>query len=109
MRLRDVDLLVRYIEDRDFSQARLGRYAGVSRQFIHKLTSGETRTCSQRVGELIEEALAVLPGTLFAAEVSPVRRQRVASSAPSGRPRTEGTSARAAAQRGAFADARSHS
>ena len=89
MRLKDVDLLVRYIEDRDFSQARLGRYAGVSRQFIHKLTTGETRTCSQRVGELIEEALAVLPGTLFALEESPVRRSRVASNAtPRGRAST---------------------
>lgn len=105
MRLRDVDLLVRYIEDRDFSQARLGRYAGVSRQFIHKLTSGETRTCTQRVGELIEEALGVLPGTLFAAEESPVRRQRVASSAPSGKPRAAQHSARAAPQRGALAEA----
>lgn len=78
MKLRDADLLVRYMEVRDFSQARLGRYAGVSRQFIHKLTSGQTRTCSERVGELIEEGLSVLPGTLFAPEQSTAARPRVA-------------------------------
>ncbi|GAA1714790.1 hypothetical protein [Brachybacterium phenoliresistens] len=81
MKIRDRDLLIQYMEDRDFSQARLGRYAGVSRQFIHKLTSGETRTCSQRVGTLIEEGLAVLPGTLFVPEKSCVGRESVASGA----------------------------
>lgn len=77
MKLRDADLLSRYMEDKDFSQARLGRYAGVSRQFIHKLVSGETRTCSDRVGALIEEGLSVLPGTLFMPEQSIAARPRV--------------------------------
>lgn len=79
MKLRDTDLLARYMEAKDFSQARLGRYAGVSRQFIHKLVTGETRTCSERVGRLIEEGLSVLPGTLFAPEESIGARPRVAS------------------------------
>lgn len=77
MKLRDSDLLVRYMQAKDFSQARLGRYAGVSRQFIHKLTSGDTRTCSRKVGELIEEALSVLPGTLFVPEESIAARPNV--------------------------------
>lgn len=77
MKLRDSELLVRYMAAKDFSQARLGRYAGVSRQFIHKLTSGETSTCSPQVGTLIEEALSVLPGTLFVPGESPQAGPRV--------------------------------
>ena len=71
MKLRDPNLLMRYMEAKEFSQARLGRYAGVSRQFVNQLVHGERRTCSPRVGRLIEEALSVLPGTLFLPEVSP--------------------------------------
>lgn len=78
MKLRDSDLLARYMQAKDFSQARLGRYAGVSRQFIHKLVSGDTKTCSRQVGELIEEALSVLPGTLFVPEESRVTQRSVA-------------------------------
>lgn len=78
MKLRDADLLARYMDAKDFSQARLGRYAGVSRQFIHKLVAGETKTCSERVGALIEEGLSVLPGTLFVPEASITARPRVA-------------------------------
>lgn len=77
MKLRDAELLARYMEAKDFSQARLGRYAGVSRQFIHKLVSGETRTCSDGVGRLIEEGLSVLPGTLFTPEQSIAGRPSV--------------------------------
>lgn len=77
MKLRDAELLARYMEAKDFSQARLGRYAGVSRQFIHKLVTGETRTCSEKVGTLIEEGLSVLPGTLFVPEVSSQKRPAV--------------------------------
>lgn len=77
MRLRDADLLSRYMEAKDFSQARLGRYAGVSRQFIHKLVSGEARTCTELVGRRIEEGLSVLPGTLFTLEQSTGTRPQV--------------------------------
>lgn len=87
MKLRDSELLVRYMAAKDFSQARLGRYAGVSRQFIHKLTSGETTTCSPQVGTLIEEALSVLPGTLFVPGESPARRSQVPQRATSRRAR----------------------
>ncbi|HJF51248.1 MAG TPA: helix-turn-helix transcriptional regulator [Brachybacterium paraconglomeratum] len=80
MKLRDSDLLARYMHAKDFSQARLGRYAGVSRQFIHKLVSGDTKTCSRQVGELIEEALSVLPGTLFVPEESRQTRPTVSRS-----------------------------
>lgn len=71
MQVRDPDLLVRYMENADFSQARLARYCGCSRQFIHMLVTGERKTCTRQIGELIEEALRVLPGTLFVAKRSP--------------------------------------
>lgn len=77
MKVRDPELLARYMENADFSQARLARYTGVSRQFIHLLVTGERRTCTKDVGELIEEALRVLPGTLFVPQKSPSRGPRV--------------------------------
>ena len=65
MKLRDRELLRRYMEDRDMSQARLGRYADCSRQFIHMLVAGDKGTCTPMVAKRIEEALGVLEGTLF--------------------------------------------
>lgn len=79
MRLRDPELLARYMEDRDFSQARLARYAGCSRQFIYLMLKGDRMTCTKPIGERIEEAMGVLPGTLFIASVSHDARPVVAS------------------------------
>jgi plasmid maintenance system antidote protein VapI len=81
MKLRDASLLATYMKARDFSGARLGRYAGCSRQFIHQLVHGEKNTCTREVGLRIEEALSVLPGTLFVPQEShgvrpAVRRDR---------------------------------
>lgn len=70
MRLRDPELLVAHMKHADYSQARLGRHAETSRQFIYKLVTGQSRTCTPRVGQRIEEALGVLPGTLFVLEKS---------------------------------------
>lgn len=78
MRLRNPQLLAKYMEANDFTQARLARYAGCSRQFIHMLLTGERTTCTVEVGRRIEEAVRVLPGTLFDGKVSPERRQSVA-------------------------------
>lgn len=75
MRVRDPDLLARYMENADFSQARLARYCGCSRQFIHMLLTGERSTCTKQIGALVEEALSVLPGTLFVAHVSPTTKR----------------------------------
>lgn len=75
MKLRDPDLLVRYMEKQDMSQARLGRYADCSRQFIHMLTTGQKRTCTPAVAKRIEEALGVLDGTLFEPNESHKMRQ----------------------------------
>lgn len=77
MRLRDPELLASHMKHRDFSQARLARYVGCSRQFIHLLITGERVTCSREVGELIEEALQVLPTTLFVPKKSPAMGPKV--------------------------------
>ncbi len=67
MRLRDPQLLADYMKLRDFTQARLARSAGCSRQFVWQLLNDPNkRTCGSEVAARIEEALAVLPGTIFA-------------------------------------------
>jgi transcriptional regulator with XRE-family HTH domain len=78
MKLKDRGLLVDYMKAGDFTQARLGRFAGCSRQFINQLVSGERNTCTPEVGKRIEEALRVLPGTLFMDSVSHDARRVVA-------------------------------
>lgn len=77
MKVRDPELLAAHMKHKDFTQARLARYVGCSRQFIHMLIEGERRTCTQQVGMLIEEALSAVPGTLFLTEKSPVKRPSV--------------------------------
>lgn len=79
MKLKDRGLLADYMKDRDFSQARLGRYAGCSRQFIWALLNGDKDTCTDAVGTRIEEALGVLPGTLFTKRESLATRRVIAS------------------------------
>lgn len=78
MRLRDPKLLVAYMEHADTSQARLARHADTKRQYIHMLANGQRRSCGPRIARLIEEALDVLPGTLFVEEKSPTSKPRVA-------------------------------
>lgn len=76
MKLRDPDLLRRYMTDRDYTQARLARHADCSRQFIWSmLNDPRKRTCTQQVAKRIEEALGVLTGTLFVDSESPIGRQ----------------------------------
>jgi len=77
MRLRNPKLLADYMAANDFTQARLARFAGCSRQFIHLLLKGERTTCTVEIGRRIEEAVRVLPGTLFDRTVSPDRDQTV--------------------------------
>jgi transcriptional regulator with XRE-family HTH domain len=66
MRLRDPQLLADYMALGDFTQSRLARRAGCSRQFVWQLLNDPAkRTCTDEVAERIEEALSVRPGTLF--------------------------------------------
>lgn len=76
MRVKDRDLLTRYMKERDMSGARLGRFAGVSRQFIYKLMDGDKTSCTPTVAKRIEEALQVLEGTLFERNESPQTQHR---------------------------------
>jgi hypothetical protein len=79
MRVRDAAVLRDYITQPKFGYARTARYAECSRQFIWQLANGEKRTCSDEVGERIEELVQVLPGTLFVREGSRVERRNVTS------------------------------
>lgn len=82
MQLRDRQLMADYMKAGDFTQARLGRFAGCSRQFIHMLMTGEKNTCTEAIGRRIEEALRVLPGTLFAESKSSTARPQVKKKVP---------------------------
>lgn len=73
MKLRDPDLLVAHMKHRDFSQARLARAAGCSRQFIHLLATGQKKSCTEKIAHRIEQALDVPETTLFLRMDSPVK------------------------------------
>lgn len=66
MKLRDPQLMADYMALRDLTQSGLARRAGCSRQFVWQLLNDHTKgTCTDEVAARIEEALSVLPGTLF--------------------------------------------
>lgn len=77
MKLARPDLMADYMAAADFTQARLARYAGCSRQFVHMLLSGDRTTCTPAIAARIEEALRVLPGTLFIDPKSPTGRSGI--------------------------------
>lgn len=68
--LKDPQNLMDWMKEKDMSQARLGRYAECSRQFINQLVKGDRNTCTPTVAERIEEGLGVVPGTLFMHKLS---------------------------------------
>lgn len=66
MKLRDPQLLADYMAVCDLSQSRLARRVGCSRQFVWQLLNDPAKqTCTGAVAGRIEEALSVLPGTIF--------------------------------------------
>jgi plasmid maintenance system antidote protein VapI len=75
MRLRDPQRLQGYMQVQDCSQSRLARRAQCSRQFVHMLLTGQRRSCNDDIAARIEDCLGVLPGTLFAPNVSPTTEQ----------------------------------
>lgn len=85
MKLRDADLLVAHMKHRDFSQARLARAAGCTRQFIYLLATGQKKSCTERVASRIEEALDVPETTLFLPMRSPAKRPTVKTGTTRGR------------------------
>lgn len=81
-RLKDSALLVKWMEEKDMSQARLARYSECSRQFINQLVKGERNSCTPFIAERIEEGLGVVEGTLFEHRMS---SQAVLESSKTGR------------------------
>lgn len=71
MQLQSGETLRALMKQRGFSMARMGRYAAVSPSFIHRLCTGEKRSCKPRTAEHIAEALDVPVGLLFALQGSP--------------------------------------
>lgn len=65
MKLIDAGILAAHMKHRDMNQARLARYVGCSRQFVHQLLAGERTSCTPKLAESIEEVLNVPPGALF--------------------------------------------
>jgi transcriptional regulator with XRE-family HTH domain len=77
MTLTSVENLRELMERKDFSGARLARYAGCSRQFIHQLLTGKKKSMTPRVAENIAEALDVPLGVLFLPSVASASDQNV--------------------------------
>lgn len=65
MRLRSADILKAFMDDKQFSMARLARYADCSKSFIGHLTSGHKTSCTPELAERIAEALDVPVVALF--------------------------------------------
>lgn len=70
MRLHSPEILQAFMKRKDFSMARLGRYAGCSKAMIGYLCKGTKTTCSVPLAEAIAEALDVPTEALFVREAS---------------------------------------
>lgn len=65
MKLRSKEILIAFMDDKDFSTGRLATYAKCSRSFIGHLRSGYKTSCSPELADRISEALAVPRVALF--------------------------------------------
>lgn len=70
MKLRSADILKAYLEDKEFSLARLARYAGCSKSMIGHLVSGYKTSCTPDLADAIAEALDVPTIALFEPKTS---------------------------------------
>ncbi|WP_282775836.1 helix-turn-helix transcriptional regulator [Nocardia sp. CC201C] len=70
MRVASQETLRALMKQRNFSMARLARYAGCSKSFIHQLCDGTKKTCTAQLGARIAEALEVPVEILFVVEQS---------------------------------------
>jgi transcriptional regulator with XRE-family HTH domain len=77
MRVQSGATLRALMDQKNFSTARLGRYTDCSKSFIHRLCTGEKRSCSPKLAERIAEALDVPIGLLFVLEASPVAGRNI--------------------------------
>lgn len=72
MKLRSAEILLAFMRQKDFSMARLARYAGCSKSFISHLTGGRKKSCTEGLALRIAEALDVPVEALFVPEPSAV-------------------------------------
>ena len=70
MKLRSSEILVAFMRQKDFSMARLARYAGCSKSMIGHLCSGHKRSCTPMLAVRISEALDVPVEALFDLQAS---------------------------------------
>jgi transcriptional regulator with XRE-family HTH domain len=77
MKLRSTQILVAFMESKNFSVTRLAQYAGCSRSMIGHLRSGEKSSCTPGLAERIAEALDVPLVALFE-ERAPTSSRQIA-------------------------------
>lgn len=70
MKLRSKEILIAFMDDKDFSNGRLAQYAGCSRAFIGHLRTGNKTSCTPKLAASIAEALDVPLVALFDARPS---------------------------------------
>jgi len=75
MRLKDRQMLVQFMDYKDFSVRELADAAGVSRSLIGHLRSGHRNTCKVSNAKKIETALGAPLGLLFEPVASNVLRE----------------------------------
>lgn len=79
MKLTSPATLKALMQQRDFSYARLARYAGCSKSFISHLVAGRKKTCGDPLATRIAEALSVPKEILFVEQSSAGRGSSINS------------------------------
>lgn len=77
MKLRSRDILIAYMDDKEFSVTRLAQYAGCSRAMIGHLRSGYKTSCTPDLAERIARALDVPLIGLFVERASTTGRRNI--------------------------------
>ena len=77
MRLTSPEMLRATMDRRNFSMARLARYAGCSKSMIGHLCSGHKTTCTPSLAIRIAEALDVPTELLFVPSLTTSRSQNI--------------------------------
>lgn len=77
MKLRSKEILIAFMEDKDFSTQRLATYADCSKSMIGHLRSGHKKSCTPELADRISEALGVPRVALFDEQASAGSGQNV--------------------------------
>lgn len=70
MKLRSKEILIAFMDDKDFSTKRLAIYSECSKSMIGHLRSGHKKSCTDKLAYRIAEALDVPWAALFDASTS---------------------------------------